>query len=393
MDFSCIFRHRKNTPAMNKARINNRFLVIPLFLAFTLSLSAQNLNRIQLGDYEREVGRRVLHIPDLPGYHTLKGDFHIHTVFSDGRVWPDVRVQEAWKEGLDVIAITDHIEYRPHKDYIRGDHNVSSDIAQSMATELNIILIKGTEITRSMPPGHFNALFLEDVNPLDNDDPMAQIEAAAGQGAFVVWNHPGWDAQQPDTTLWWNFHASILEKGWLHGVEVGNSGEWYPVVVDWCRDKKLTAFANSDIHQPVDLQYDLSIPYSHRPMTLLFAKDRSEEGVKEALFSRRTLAFTGEQLMGPQELILDLFRASVKVHPPYLSKESRGKKMVYRELENPTDLTFVLEKIVGESPGETVKLNPQSTVIMRYPEGDNRLSYWLTNCWIGSREHPSVTIE
>lgn len=47
------------------------------------------------------------------GFHVLKCDFHTHTIFSDGRVWPTMRVDEAWKDGLDAIAITDHIEVRP----------------------------------------------------------------------------------------------------------------------------------------------------------------------------------------------------------------------------------------------------------------------------------------
>jgi len=378
---------------MNKKQYYKRsFLTISIF-ALALNLPAQNLNRIQLRDYERVTERKVIQIPDLPGYVTLKGDFHSHTIFSDGHVWPEFRIREAWKEGLDIIAITDHIEYRPHKDYTIGDHNVPARIAASSAEEMNIILVKGTEITRSMPPGHFNALFLQDVNPLENDDPMAQIEAAVQQGAFVLWNHPGWDAQQPDTTLWWEFHTRILEKGWLHGVEVGNSGEWYPVVVDWCRDKKLTAFANSDIHAPIDFQYDLSLPHSHRPMTLVFSKDRTQEGVKEALFSRRTLAFTGEQLMGPEELILGLFQASVKVHLPYLTRESRGQTMIYRELENPTDLTFILERADGKDSKDNIRLNPHSMVILRQPAGQEKPQYRLMNCWTGSREHPVITLE
>ena len=48
--------------------------------------------------------RHELRVPDLPGLETLKGDFHLHSVFSDGRVWPTVHVQEAWRDGLDVIA-------------------------------------------------------------------------------------------------------------------------------------------------------------------------------------------------------------------------------------------------------------------------------------------------
>ena len=44
--------------------------------------------------------RTELRIPDIPGYCTLKCDFHMHTVFSDGLVWPTVRVDEAWREGV-----------------------------------------------------------------------------------------------------------------------------------------------------------------------------------------------------------------------------------------------------------------------------------------------------
>ena len=42
----------------------------------------------------------------------------MHSVFSDGSVWPDIRVEEAKKDGLDVIAITEHLEYQPWKDDI-----------------------------------------------------------------------------------------------------------------------------------------------------------------------------------------------------------------------------------------------------------------------------------
>ena len=45
-------------------------------------------------------------IPDIEGYKTLKCDFHMHTIFSDGNVWPTTRVKEAVWEGMDAIAIT-----------------------------------------------------------------------------------------------------------------------------------------------------------------------------------------------------------------------------------------------------------------------------------------------
>ena len=87
---------------------------------------------------------------------TLKCDLHMHTVFSDGNVWPSIRVQEAIKDGLDVISITDHIEYQPHKkDLPHTDRNRSYELALEAAEGTELLVIPGTEITRSMPPGHF----------------------------------------------------------------------------------------------------------------------------------------------------------------------------------------------------------------------------------------------
>ena len=88
--------------------------------------------------------RNESRVPDLDGYVTLKCDFHMHTVFSDGLVWPTVRVDEAYREGLDAIALTEHIEYRPHKKDIAADHNRSYELCQQQSKDMGIILIKGS---------------------------------------------------------------------------------------------------------------------------------------------------------------------------------------------------------------------------------------------------------
>ena len=80
--------------------------------------------------------RYHINIPDIDGYKTLKCDFHVHSVFSDGKVWPDQRVNEAWNEGLDVIALTDHIEYRPNKEILISDFNKSNEIALKRGNEI-----------------------------------------------------------------------------------------------------------------------------------------------------------------------------------------------------------------------------------------------------------------
>lgn len=162
----------------------------------------------------------------------------MHTVFSDGSVWPTTRVEEAWLEGLDAISITDHLEYQPHKKDVKKDLKRPYEIAKSKADELGILLIKGVEITKSMPPGHFNAIFVTDENAIENEDWRKSIQIANDQGAFVFWNHPGWKAQAPDGATWWPEHTKLYDKGMFHGIEVVNWYSYYPTVHQWALDKK-----------------------------------------------------------------------------------------------------------------------------------------------------------
>lgn len=300
--------------------------------------------------------RKIIRIPDIPGYRTLKCDFHMHTIFSDGTVWPTIRVEEAWREGLDAISITDHIEYRPHSKDIEADHNRSFEIAEPLAKSLNILLIKGAEITRSMPPGHINALFIRNANLLERDNVFDAIGEARDQGAFLIWNHPGWKDQQPDTTLWWEEHTRLLQNNMLHGIEVFNYNEHYPEAIDWAGNKKLTPIASTDIHEPVGMAYD--VERSHRPMTLVFSRSRTEGGIREALFSRRTAAYFNNTLVGRAQLLEPLFFASLRITPsPGPLRNGETRKI---ELLNNSDIDYELESV---QPG--IGFDATSSVLVR----------------------------
>ena len=172
------------------------FIQLSVFLIFNTLLYGQNQKK-----YERK-----LFFPDIDNYKTLLTDFHQHTVFSDGLVWPTIRVDEAVKDGLDAISLTEHLEYQPFaKDIPNPDRNRAYLVANDFAERINksidkkLIIVNGQEITRSMPPGHINAIFLEDANKLLHpNDSLKGIEEANKQNAFVFWNHPGWPAQRSD---------------------------------------------------------------------------------------------------------------------------------------------------------------------------------------------------
>ena len=364
-----------------------------LYLLFLLASSSFTLAEKSVVDkgetLRRPHNRQIVRVPDIPGYVTLKCDFHIHTVFSDGIVWPTVRVREAWEEGLDAIAITDHIENQPSKRFVGGDHNSSYDIALPEARARNIVLIRAGEITREMPPGHLNALFLSDVNKLDVEDPEAAVDAALEQGGFVFWNHPGWEAQQPDDTLMFPVHKRWMEEGKIHGMEVFNEKEWYPLALKWTLENDLAVMGNSDIHDVNEHYYD--VRYSHRPMTLVFAENRSEEAIKEALFDGRTAAWWGNEVAGKPEILEELFRQSVEIGQPYMVDED-GRS--YLEIKNKSDLTFILEPEEGGQFPERTVLLPDGIQMIRVnlAEVPPETLFLVTNFHTGMDENLTVKV-
>ena len=110
---------------------------------------------------------RTIDFPDTEDYVTLVTDLHTHSVFSDGHVWPNVRVAEGLRDGLDVLAITEHLEYQPHRLFIPNrDRNAAVGEAVQAAAGTGLLVVAGSEITRDPPHGHMNAVFITDANRL-----------------------------------------------------------------------------------------------------------------------------------------------------------------------------------------------------------------------------------
>jgi predicted metal-dependent phosphoesterase TrpH len=301
--------------------------------------------------------RTPINIPDVPGYVTLKCDFHIHTVFSDGYVWPTVRADEAWREGLDAIAITDHIEYQPHKADVSTNHNRSYEIARGKGNELDVLVIKGSEITHKMPPGHLNAIFLTNSMSVATPDWREQLRIAHEQGAFIFWNHPGWDAQlKSNNVVWYDEHTWLREQGFLQGIEVVNERNYYPEAHRWAIEKKLTMLSNSDIHAPLNMDFHVH-EKDHRPLTLVFATERSQTAIKEALFARRTVVYSGEKLIGEEQFLKPIFERSVRFNKT--SVTLHGKNKINLQISNASDIDYELER-VGELNAVTT---PKSLII------------------------------
>lgn len=258
---------------------------------------------------------RAIEFPDVPGYLTLVVDLHTHSVFSDGEVWPTIRVEEARRDGVDLMAVTEHIEYQPHADDIpHPDRNRSFELASGHTHgEHDVIVVNGAEVTRDMPPGHVNAVFLSDANALRTDEAEEAFLAAKAQGAFVFWNHPSWVGQRRDgVALADPKQVALFQQGLIQGIEVANGTMFSNEAMQIALDHQLAILGTSDIHGLIDWDYDVH-GGAHRTVTLVFAKERTEESIREALFAQRTAAWTGNTLIGRAFVVRPLVDASLTV--------------------------------------------------------------------------------
>lgn len=313
-------------------------------------ISARIVNPQTAVSYPKRIGgvvtetRSPLRLPAVNGYMVLKCDFHTHTVFSDGSVWPTTRVEEAFREGLDVLSITDHLEFHHlHEPDVNARNlNREYEIAKETADRLGVLLIPGAEVTREVPSGHFNVLFLNDANLLEkfinyenHYDPAnltETLQAAKEQGCFIFWNHPSYKHPK-GIAEWYDIHEKLYQAGLIMGLEVANSNMYIPLVQQWAEEKKLTMFSNSDYHSSVCMPDGC-----YRPTTLVFAKERSAESVREALLNHRTVAFAQNYLYGERSLVDPLFKSSLKTR----CLSSTNEQTIV-EVSNDSGLNFDLE--------------------------------------------------
>ena len=340
--------------------------------------------------------RSEIVIPQVNGYNVYKADLHSHTIFSDGKVTPEWRVEEAWQDGLDIVAITDHIENRPYvtrlPKYLNGvevqvqnekeisvDLNASVRLAQDQARKLNMLLIPGAEISRPYKTvGHLNALFTTDNNAIPAEDPLQALRNAKAQGALVQFNHPGTGRTSLDLT---EFEINAYKEGLIDGIEIFNNNGFYPKAIDRALEKGLYMIGNSDVHTTTDIAY--SDATLSRNITLILAKEKTMEAVKDALVNRRTIAYGFDQIAGEESLIKDLFNACVTAE--FVRVDSKGNTIF--NLTNMSSLVFAAS-INGSNPHW---IAPFSTIPMKIKSDVIELK--ILNMWCGEGKHPVIEVK
>jgi predicted metal-dependent phosphoesterase TrpH len=181
-------------------------------------------------DSEKEVSLTV-----SSGYS--RADIHMHTNLGDGWASPARVVEESTRQGLSLIAITDH-------DHIEGAKRVQELIYQQNSS---LQMVTGVEV--STRQGHLLGLFVTKA-PKAMRSVEESIEDIKEQGGLVIVPHP---LGKLVPSLSRTKIDALLERGYeIDGIEMYNpspaNASMRPVVRDANREWGLAETGGSDAH-------------------------------------------------------------------------------------------------------------------------------------------------
>lgn len=363
--------------------------------------------------FNRPAERREIILPTIDGYTLYKADFHTHTIYSDGDVTPRQRVREAWYDGLDIVAITDHLEIRTYEKFmlkvlapystgkpfkyqnagiankkdksypVMANLNAAYDEAvyYTERENLPIMVVRGTEIWRNTKNiGEFNALFLKDINAICHEDLFESFRRVKEQGGLIMHNHPGYT--RTTTEIAEGEQARAYAEGWIDGVEAVNSTTLYPGIISRCLDRNLFITANTDAHRPTSHDWPAGGEF-FRTMTFIMAKSCTEEDIKEALKAGRTIGYTANNLVGSEKHLAAFINEAVTCR---VVAENKKKGEVTYSLTNCCSIPFILHR------GNSIHtLDPFTTRNFTLKDG-SQPRFVVDNMWHANEQHPTITI-
>jgi hypothetical protein len=260
-------------------------------------------------------------IPDVDGMRWFAGDFHAHTVHSDGALTVAELAELAHGRGLDFLAVTDHNTVSHHPCLAKVDRGIA--------------LLPGQEVTTDR--GHANVF--GDVGWVDFRRPAdSWVEHAASEGGLISINHPlGGDCA-------WLLPVSRRPRV----AEVWSSGWWdrrWGAPLAWAdawRDDVIAIGGSDFHHHGAD-----GLPGA--PTTWVLAEDTGT--VLDGVRAGRTAVSAGPDAplllrLGDELLALDA-DGLVLVRPGGARQAIRGDRVLLRAAEGRHRLETYENEVIG----------------------------------------------
>ena len=230
-------------------------------------------------------------VPRAGGYYVLAADLHLHSFPGDWAAlapWDDIL--EARRAGLDVIALTSH------------NHVWAGLLGHwlARATDGPMVLV-GEEIMGT--GGHYHMIAAGIHSTIDWRRSAADaIDEIHAQGGVAI-------AAHPMASLWASYDARALQN--LDGVEV-----LHPLVYINPRvAREMREFYARGTYAPIGDSDYRGLGPAGVCRTYIFARERNEQGVLEAIRARHTIVYDQGRYYGEPEFI-DLARRDALVSIP-----------------------------------------------------------------------------
>lgn len=268
---------------------------------------------------------------ELAQLRPYRGDLHIHTYYSDGRLSPIHMAVEGKKHGLDFAAITDHGRYGPSLQAIEMGKNINLDLLLLPGEEMgfpagHIVSIGASksvtelvrdEVTHGREVAEIMEHQLQDVAMANNlgKEQYAPVKWIVDKihelGGYAFLAHPYWISGDK-YHLNFPLFEQLLDDGDLDGVEViGGYPPWElesntlsiaKYYAEVAKGRRIPIVGNSDTHARTTV--DIYGWY----WTTVFAKSLNKEDIFDAIANLKSVACerpNDERLVvcGPYDLV------------------------------------------------------------------------------------------
>ncbi len=298
----------------------------------------------------------------------LKGDLHMHSIYSDGRATPFAMVMASLDAGMDFVSVTDHDSYEGSLKAIQKAKENSIDILVLRGEEVSVGGKKDMSVSQGN--GHILSInankSIEDQRKdirkyekelqtiaasLKKEDIDKNIDVSHYAKNIWVINkikeakgisilaHPNWVYKDGKYHLHQAFYKEMLKSSHLDGVEVfgeekikeHNNMTHLTALQTKNIHKYLAPFANSDAH---DSDHEIGDRF-----TILFAKNKSASSVVKAMKKGLCCAvFKREnyehQFIGKDELAQYVYFLIKEYYPKHTNLKSRLEKLYIDQLIN-----------------------------------------------------------
>jgi len=192
-----------------------------------------------------------------------------------------------------------------------------------------------------------------------------------------------------------NEHKVFIQNKTLHGIEVVNENTFSEEAFSIALENELTIIGTSDVHNLIDWDY---IPHqgNHRPVTLIFSKQRTQASIKKALFNRRTVVWFQNLLIGEEENMMPLLSSMVSIdsaiyqsNPTVLDVIISNKSDAKLQMKNLSEFSFM-------SNHDIIEIPENQSISLRVKTKKNlnkiQMKFEILNALIEPKTHPIITL-